>query len=409
MERRIKMKKYSHSKLSVFETCPYRYKLQYIDRIKVKEVKGVESFVGTLVHETLERLYKLVRSCKILTLEETLDDYSDRWRKQWQDDIQIQDPDLTPDNYKEIGRNCILQFYKRHHPFEQGIVMGLEKRISFPLDDKHHITGYIDRFMRVQDDVFEIHDYKTGKHLPTQAEVDSDRQLGLYDVAVRQVFPNAKEVKLVWHYLQSDTRLQSVRTDAEREALRHDTLRLIQQIESTEDFHTHESKLCDWCSYVAICTAKGHRVKVESLPPNRFLEEPGVKLVNRLAELSEKKKKLSAEIRSEMEELEQALIAYADQHQVEVIVGSDKEATIWRKTSYKFPPKNDGRREELEQLIKKAGKWEEVSDLSMHDLEEKVEEEQWPEELVKTIKGFQKEEKQVFVKLRKRKNVDEEG
>jgi uroporphyrinogen-III synthase len=47
--------------------------------------------------------------------------------------------------------------------------------------------------------------------------------------------------------------------------------------------------------------------------------------------------------------------------------------------------------------------------LSTHSLEEKVEEAQWPEELVKTIKGFQKEEKQVFVKLRKRKDVDEEG
>jgi hypothetical protein len=45
----------------------------------------------------------------------------------------------------------------------------------------------------------------------------------------------------------------------------------------------------------------------------------------------------------------------------------------------------------------------------MHNLEEKVEEEQWPKELVKTVKGFQKEEKQVFVKLRKRKDVDEEG
>jgi putative RecB family exonuclease len=401
------MNRYSHSKLSVFETCPYRYKLQYIDKIKVKEVKGIESFVGTLVHETLERLYQLVHSRKVLTLEETLDDYSNRWRKQWQDDIQILDPDLSSDNYKEIGRNCIQQFYKRHHPFDQGIIMGLEKRISLPLDDEHNIIGFIDRLMRLEDDVFEIHDYKTGKHLPTQAQVDADRQLGLYDMAVRQEFANAKEVKLVWHYLQSDTRLESVRTDAERNALSQDTLRLIQKIESTEDFHTHESKLCDWCSYFDICPAKGHRLKVVSLPKNRFLEDDGVNLVNRLAELSEKKKKLSAEIRSEMEELEQALIAYADKNQVEVIVGSDKEATIWRKTSYKFPPKNDERREELEQLIKKAGTWEEVSDLSMHDLEEKVEEAQWPEELVKTIKGFQKEEKQVFVKLRKKKDVDE--
>ena len=85
------------------------------------------------------------------------------------------------------------------------------------------------------------------------------------------------------------------------------------------------------------------------------------------------------------------------------MVGSNKEAAIQKKVSYKFPLKDDERREELEQLIKKAGKWEEVSDLSTHSLEKKVKEMQWPDELVKTVRGFQEEAEQVSVRLRKRK------
>ena len=287
------MRRYSHSKLSTFEMCPYCYQLKYIDRIKIEKVRMIEAFMGSMVHETLEQLYKLVGSCKIPTLEETLDDYVRRWGEQWSDDIKILDPDLSAENYKEIGRTCIQHFYKRHSPFDQGIILGLEKRISLPLDGEHTITGSIDRLMRPKDGVFEIHDYKTSKHLYTQDEADADRQLGLYETAVRQDFPEAEEIRLVWHFLRYDTRLESIRSTAQRNTLCQDTLHLIQEIESIKEFPTNETNLCKWCGYINVCRAKGHRIKVAALPANRFLEEDGVKLVNRLAELSEKKKKFN--------------------------------------------------------------------------------------------------------------------
>mgnify|MGYP001609271620 FL=1 len=52
------MTSYSHSKLGTFQQCKYKYKLQYIDKIKVDIPDTVETFMGKLVHKVLEKLYK---------------------------------------------------------------------------------------------------------------------------------------------------------------------------------------------------------------------------------------------------------------------------------------------------------------------------------------------------------------
>jgi len=43
-------------------------------------------------------------------------------------------------------------------------------------------------------DDFEIHDYKTSRSLPTQHKLDNDRQLALYELAIRKKWPDAKNI-----------------------------------------------------------------------------------------------------------------------------------------------------------------------------------------------------------------------
>ena len=46
------MTSYSHSRLGTFQQCRYKYKLQYIDKIKVKTQTTIEAFMGNRVHES---------------------------------------------------------------------------------------------------------------------------------------------------------------------------------------------------------------------------------------------------------------------------------------------------------------------------------------------------------------------
>ena len=50
------MPMYSHSRLSVYETCPRKYRFQHVERVKVPEAKTAEMFLGSRVHDTLESL-----------------------------------------------------------------------------------------------------------------------------------------------------------------------------------------------------------------------------------------------------------------------------------------------------------------------------------------------------------------
>ena len=48
---------YSHSRISTFETCPLKFKLRYLD--KIEPLRGnIEAFMGSRVHDTLEKLYR---------------------------------------------------------------------------------------------------------------------------------------------------------------------------------------------------------------------------------------------------------------------------------------------------------------------------------------------------------------
>ena len=52
------MATYSHSKISTYEKCPYKYKLQYIDKETPEIENTIEAFMGGIIHQALEDLYK---------------------------------------------------------------------------------------------------------------------------------------------------------------------------------------------------------------------------------------------------------------------------------------------------------------------------------------------------------------
>ena len=188
------MPTYSHSQLSTYETCPHKYRLAYIDKIEV-ETEGIEAFMGSRVHDALEKLYRDLKVTKLNTLEELLDFYRQSWEKNWNDMIQIIRKDYSAEDYRRLGEKCITDYYKRYTPFDQGKTLGLEENIYFPLEEEkgYWIRGFIDRLTLVDSSVLEIHDYKSSNRLPTQEDINSDRQLAFYQMGVAEKWQGIKE------------------------------------------------------------------------------------------------------------------------------------------------------------------------------------------------------------------------
>jgi len=55
---------YSHSRLSSFEQCPQKFKLKYIDKAEVEVEETIERFLGSRVHDALEKRYVTVSGRK---------------------------------------------------------------------------------------------------------------------------------------------------------------------------------------------------------------------------------------------------------------------------------------------------------------------------------------------------------
>jgi putative RecB family exonuclease len=383
------MPTYSHSQLSTYETCPHQYKLAYIDKIKI-ETEGIEAFMGSRVHDALEKLYRDLKVTKLNGLDEILDYYHQSWEKNWSEMIQIIRKDYTAEDYRRLGEKCITDYYNRYYPFDQGKTLGLEENIYFRLEDEkeYWIRGFIDRLALCEDSILEIHDYKTSGRLPTQEDVNSDRQLAFYQMGVEGKWKDIHEVRLVWHYLAFDTEIRSSRTPEKLLQLRQETLELIQKIELDRQFLPKEGALCDWCDYQAFCPKRKHLITVENLPTNEYLNEEGVTLVNRYVELKERKRLLDEEIDVELAKVEEALYAYAQKEEIEAIYGSDHVAKIKVETKEKYPLKGDPSRRALDEMIKKAGKWMEVSDLNPWMLARVIGRGSWDSSLVKRLKEF---------------------
>jgi len=381
---------YSHSRLGAYEQCPYRFKLQYIDKIETDVEEGVEAFLGIRVHETLEKLYRDLMHEKKNTLEELLFHLDNEWEKNWNDDIVIVKKQFSKENYHDMARRFVTDYYNSYDPFDQTRTIALEERIHIDLDGngEYQLQGYIDRLSESKDSRYEIHDYKTNSRLPMPESIRSDRQLALYALGVKEQYPNVDDIRLVWHFLAFDKEITSSRTDQELQEIKDSTIQLIDKIRSTEEFPTSPSGLCNWCEFRGVCKEWAHLEKLENKPANEYLNDPGVKLVNKYAELEKRKKQMTEELYGEINKIQEALLHFAEKEKIDVIYGSDSKVKIQQSSRYSFPSKGTTEMHNLVELLKNAGKWDEIEQLDIHALNNVLKEKTWEEPLMDQIKQY---------------------
>jgi putative RecB family exonuclease len=247
---------YSHSRLSSFENCPRQFYFRYVERVPV-ETESVEAFVGKRVHEVLERLNRFVGQGLVPSLGKVIARFRSMWDEQYAPDrVRIVRAENDSAVYRELGERCLANFYRRNYPFDREESLGIEEHVAFALDadGRYRMQGIVDRIARAADGAIEIHDYKTGRWVPTQQALDEDRQLALYQIALANRYGDAS-IRLVWHYLSRDQVRVSTRSPEQLERLRADTARRIDEIEAEQSFAPRTSSLCGWCEFRDVCPA----------------------------------------------------------------------------------------------------------------------------------------------------------
>jgi putative RecB family exonuclease len=401
--------RYSHSRLSSYERCPYKYKLQYVDRVKPPLETTIELFLGSRVHDTLEWLYSLAQNGRVATRDELAAQYQTLWEAKWTDGIRLSKPDLTVTDYRSSGQTWLKQYWDHYQPFTQGITIDLESSITINLPGGATMTGKIDRLEKVAPGHFVIHDYKTNKQLFTQQQADSDRQLALYMLGIQQRYPDLERIDLVWHFVRFDEEVWSHRTPDELQTMATETGRLIETIETavtTGDLPTRTSKLCDYCEYRPCCPEFAHSYQMHDDHPSpdapTLTPAAASALVDELVTVKAETHQVTRALKERRTEIETQLTAYATETGQTSVFGTDYAAAVSTKSSVAMPDTGSDARHDLETLLKTRGLWEQVDQLSASRLKTLVNSDAVTEDVREAVNQYLNRTEKHTVRLRKR-------
>ena len=391
------MATYSHSRITTFENCPYQYKLRYIDKKKPEIPTTIEAFMGDMVHQALEDLYKRKKFKQRIAKSSVIKFYRDLWKKNYSYDILIVKEGLDAKNYMKMGEKFLSDYFDRMKPFEDITILGLETTDRMTLSDGNQWHVRIDKLGCDNKGNYFVCDYKTNARMKDQEEADSDRQLAMYSIWVKDKFNDVKSVKLIWHMLAFNKDAVSVRSDEQLEKLQNEIIERIKEIESAVEFPTNVTALCDYCGFKGECPSFKHQADLDKIETvELFKEDEGVKLVDKY---SETKTKLS-ELKLIDEEFKDNLIRYAKQFDLDIVYGSNKKCSVKEIDKVILPED----KVKLIELMKEKGVWDEISMINFMRLQSKV----LKDEIDKDIQKEVEIGKDFRLSLSKRKDVGEE-
>ncbi len=381
---------YSHSRIQTFEQCPYKYKLQYIDRVKVEIPTTIEAFMGNQVHTALEKLYRQAMYQKSITKEELLAHYRNQWEKEFTPNILIVSTEHSAEDYKNRGELLLSKYYDHFFQKQEFQTIALETQDRLRLNNDHYYHIRIDRLGRTADGTYYVCDYKTNKTLKTPEEIETDRQLSMYAAWVYHRFPNVKEVKLYWYFLSFDTKLESLRNPVQLQTIQDETEKKIERIERAESFPIQTSRLCHWCVYRSQCPAWAHLFEQKQKTIHTFASDmDGTALIDEYSHLRAQKKEIEDAIEFKRSEI----TAFADIHSLTRVFGTNKKATLSHTSSYSAP--TDENKTKIATILKEHGLLEDYSSLNTSKITKGIEQHTLPEDI----------KKQILVLLEKKENV----
>lgn len=235
----------SVSRIKRFESCPLSFKLHYIDKLRSEPNDALR--FGSLLHTVLEQLYRWViqeEHTGRLPEEHALELYREAWSRSGLSGFGI---------YQE-GLDILKAYLREHAMVDHRDILAVEKEFRLRVGS-YEVLGYIDRIDRIDDETIEVIDYKTNRLIFTRDEVSTDLQLTVYLMAVRELWPWAKKVRLVFHLLRHNMRMQTDRTDEQIDAAREYIVSIGGRTEGTDDFAPRLNPNCQYCDHRQHCPA----------------------------------------------------------------------------------------------------------------------------------------------------------
>ena len=252
--------KCSHSRIDCFKNCPYQYKLRYVDKlITYDDYEPQDALkLGTTLHTAIEK-----------DISTAIQEYYN--------------------SYPIISDLHINEVIKLENLIEKAVKLLPKGEHEVKIEDEDFV-GYIDLLVPVEDDVYDIYDFKYSNNIDKYMESE---QLHLYKYFFEKCNPG-KKIRSLIYLIVPKTMIRQKKT----EDLYQFRKRLLETLETMnptlhyidydadkvinflfntkhciecEDFEKNQTKLCDWCEYQSYCESR-EELNIMNLPSTARVE-----------------------------------------------------------------------------------------------------------------------------------------
>ena len=343
------MRPLSYTQISLYQSCPLCYKLQYIDGLKPRD-KWYFSF-GSTLHLCAQYFFK-VRVPPPPSLEELLQFYERNWISEGYESAEEEA------KYKTYGREMLSKFWEIHSA-DFRIPVAVERIFYIDIEGVK-MRGYFDRVDKLDSGGLSIVDYKTNQELFTKDDLAKNLQLTLYQLAAEQTWHLPVE-RLTLYHLRSNTSCSCAARDETRlKEARHLVLAVAKNI-AEGNFPATENQYCP-CDFAEHCPY--YRQKIAPLEEKTdILRGMAVdEAVEHYVSLQSQVK----ELESQLEEIKLMIIDFCQAEGLNRVYGREHAIT------YKLVDKAGFSEGEVRALLEPEGLWHRVLSLDQSRLKQLI-------------------------------------
>ncbi len=344
------MRPLSYTQISLYQSCPLCYKLQYIDGLKPRD-KWYFSF-GSTLHLCAQYFFK-VRVPPPPSLEELLQFYERSWISEGYESAEEEA------KYKTYGREMLSKFWEIHSA-DFRMPVAVERMFYIDIEGVK-LRGFLDRVDKLKSGGLSIVDYKSNQGLFTQDDLEENLQLTLYQLAAEQTWHLPVE-RLTLYHLRSNTPCScAARDEARLEEARRLVLEVAENIADGK-FPAIESQYCP-CDFPEHCPYyKQKYVEIVAEPREIGIWRGMTEAVEHYVSLQSQIK----ELESQLEEIKQMIIDFCQAEGLNRVYGREHAIT------YKLVDKAGFSEGEVRALLEPEGLWHRVLSLDQSRLKQLI-------------------------------------
>ena len=241
----------SHTALDTADRCEYMYYLKYVKYIKPFVPLSYPLVTGVAFHSLMEHMYNAKDFSKEFLIR--------NWKKHFMFSVEsVGNMFSNTEGYEEqlnYGYGMIHKFYdfaKRENYLREPL--DVEWNFCIPVKNDQgkdfDIIGKVDLLIPLESNKLGVVDFKTSWKVPSQEDIDKNKQLTIYDWAVKHELKVSETVPIMFYSRKSEIR-KTVRTVADHEAIIQDFKNLVKLREKGE--YTYNLKSCGWCDFQKHC------------------------------------------------------------------------------------------------------------------------------------------------------------